>query len=55
MRGVSWRKPPLGFIKVNWDAYVHRKIKKIGIGLIMWDHEGGVIAMVCETKDYVQD
>lgn len=43
------------YIKVNWDAYVASKGKRIGIGLIMRDHEGGVIAMLCETKAYVQD
>lgn len=51
----SWRKPPRGIIKVNWDASVDSKGKRIGIGLIMRDHGGAAIAMLCETTAYVQD
>lgn len=50
-----WEKPPVGFVKLNWDASVDRKGKKMGIGLIVRDHAGGVVAMACETKDHIQD
>jgi hypothetical protein len=52
---MPWKKPPMGFVKLNWDASVDRKGKKMGIGLIVRDHAGGVVAMACETKDHIQD
>jgi hypothetical protein len=52
---IKWGKPPVGFVKLNWDASVHKKGKKMGIGLIVRDHAGGVVVMACETKEFVND
>jgi hypothetical protein len=45
----------VGFIKLNWDASVDRIGKKMGIGLIVRDHAGGVVVMACETKEFVDE
>jgi hypothetical protein len=45
----------MGFVKLNWDASVDWKGKKMGIALIVRDHAGGVVVMACETKEFVHD
>jgi ribonuclease HI len=52
---IPWTKPPLGVIKVNWDAAVGGTRRRIGIGAIVRDHDGGVIAMMSETMEYIHD
>lgn len=51
----KWELPPTGYIKVNWDAKLDSKSKKMGIGIIGRDHTGQVLATYCDTKSYVQD
>jgi hypothetical protein len=48
-------KPPPGVLKTNWDAAVDGKRRKIGIGVIVRNHEGGVIAMMSKTINFIQD
>ncbi|XP_059442059.1 uncharacterized protein LOC132174415 [Corylus avellana] len=50
-----WKKLPAGSFKVNWDTLVDNTRRRVGIGHIVRDYGGEVIAMLCETKDYVQD
>jgi hypothetical protein len=50
-----WTKPPPGVLKTNWDAAVDGKRRKIGVGVIVRNHEGGVIAMMCEIINFIQD
>jgi ribonuclease HI len=45
----------VGVLKTNWDAAVDGRGKRIGIGVIVRDHEGGAMATLSETKDYIQD
>jgi ribonuclease HI len=52
---TPWSKPPPGVIKVNWDAAVEGRQKRIGIGVIVRNCEGGVLAMMSESMDYIQD
>ncbi|KAF5470770.1 hypothetical protein F2P56_011261 [Juglans regia] len=35
-----WSKPEEGLFKVNWDAAVNQKDRKIGIGVLIRDHHG---------------
>jgi hypothetical protein len=30
---VCWTKPPVGFVKINWDASVNRQQKQMGAPL----------------------
>ncbi|XP_059441702.1 uncharacterized protein LOC132174001 [Corylus avellana] len=52
---VVWTKPPLGYVKVNWDASIDKRQNKMGVGVLVRDHEGKAIAMFCSSKEYVQD
>jgi ribonuclease HI len=45
----QWTKPPQGFAKVNWDAAVDSNRKRIGLGVIVRNHEGDALAMISET------
>jgi len=54
-RQTKWSKPPLGRIKLNWNASVDRKNKLMGVGLIARDHTGQVRAPLCTHKPYVID
>jgi exonuclease III len=55
MSATPWQKPPEGIIKVNWDAAVDGGRKMIGMGAIVRDSEGKVLAMMCDTMILVQD
>jgi ribonuclease HI len=42
-------------VKVNWDVAVDNVRGKVGIGVIIRDHERDIIAMLCANKRYVTD
>jgi ribonuclease HI len=42
---VRWKNPPLGVLKINWDAALDPKTGKMGMGIVARDHEGRVLAM----------
>ncbi|XP_059458269.1 uncharacterized protein LOC132187853 [Corylus avellana] len=50
-----WTKPPQGYVKINWDASVDKQRNRMGVGVVIRDHEGGVVAMFCTSKEFVQD
>jgi hypothetical protein len=50
-----WQKPPMGICKLNWDAAVDSQGRRIGIGAIVRDHNGEVLAMLCETMAFIND
>ena len=52
---TPWQKPPEGIIKVNWDAAVDGGRKMIGMGAIMRDSDGKVMATMCDTMILIQD
>ncbi|XP_040988990.1 uncharacterized protein LOC121236613 [Juglans microcarpa x Juglans regia] len=41
---TSWEPPPLVIYKVNWDAAVKHEIGRVGIGIVIRDFEGRVVA-----------
>ena len=43
---VKWAPPPLGCYKVNVDGAVFSKRKQAGIGVVIKDEEGQVIAVL---------
>jgi hypothetical protein len=55
MLATPWQKPPEGLIKVNWDEAVDGGRKVIGMGAIVRDSDGTVLAMMCDTMLFVQD
>ena len=50
---VRWMKPPVGVVKINWDAAVDERIGSVGLGTIARDHEGRVLAMHCSTCKHI--
>ena len=51
----NWQKPLVGFHKLNWNASLDGEHKLMGIGIVVRDHEGSVLAAMCSTKDYITD
>lgn len=43
-RDLRWTAPPTGFVKVNWHAAVYIQARKMGIGVIVCDSQGEVLA-----------
>lgn len=35
-----WKKPPVGWVKANWDAGVNHKTGEVGLGAVIRDHQG---------------
>jgi ribonuclease HI len=52
---VTWQKPPEGVYKINWDTSVDRDRCKMGMGLVVRDHAGQLIAALCASKDHITD
>ncbi|XP_059434317.1 uncharacterized protein LOC132167380 [Corylus avellana] len=52
---VKWTKPPVGFLKINWDASVDVSQKRMGMGIAIRDHGGELLAAYCATRDYITD
>ncbi|KAF5447347.1 hypothetical protein F2P56_032905 [Juglans regia] len=43
-QNVNWSPPPLHVWKINWDAAVDKAKCKVGIGIIVRNHTGSVVA-----------
>jgi hypothetical protein len=50
-----WRRPPEGVVKVNWDAALDKDTKMMGVGVIVRDERGDVLATLCTTIPFVTD
>lgn len=44
------KKPPAGFVKVNWDAACNKHLMTLSLGAVMRDHEGHVLGTLCVKK-----
>jgi hypothetical protein len=47
---ITWKKPPICMIKVNWDAAIDKTNGRIGIAIIVWEHERAILAACNTTK-----
>ena len=50
---VRWKKPPVGVLKINWDAALDPRTGKTGMGIVARDHEGRVLAMNSYTRNQI--
>jgi hypothetical protein len=50
-----WEKPPIDWIKMNWDAALDKAKKVLGVGLIAQDFRGIVRACMCTYILYTSD
>ncbi|GLT69088.1 hypothetical protein SLA2020_412670 [Shorea laevis] len=51
--GFTLAGPPLGFVKVNWDAAVDSVNRRMGIGVIIRSSTGEVLATLSALKSYI--
>jgi ribonuclease HI len=54
-RGVLWKPPDEGTIKINWDAALDRNRKKMGFGIVVRNFEGRVLAARCGSVANISD
>ncbi|XP_059462058.1 uncharacterized protein LOC132191056 [Corylus avellana] len=52
---VKWKPPPQGIIKLNWDATVAIKERKMGVEVIARDYTGKVLATLSAPRPIVSD
>lgn len=36
----NWKNPPLGWVKANWDVGVNHQIGRVGLRVVIRDHQG---------------
>lgn len=48
----EWKAPPDGMYKINWDVAIDSKNMCMGIGIIVRDCEGQLIA--AKSQDYIR-
>jgi ribonuclease HI len=51
----GWLPPPLGHVKINWDASISKQQNRMGVGISVRDHTGKVVVMACATKDFINN
>jgi len=51
----SWIRPPVDFLKCNWDASIDGRSKKMGLGLVVRDSSGGFRAVAISIIPYITD
>ncbi|XP_042969026.1 uncharacterized protein LOC122301701 [Carya illinoinensis] len=47
---IRWEKPESGCVKVNWDASLNLKERRMGAGIIVRDEKGKALVVVCDQK-----
>ena len=52
---MKWIPPPVEWCKVNWDVAFQQDIGRLGVGVIVQDHNGRVLAASSFTKRGVMD
>ncbi|XP_059431505.1 uncharacterized protein LOC132165008 [Corylus avellana] len=48
--GVRWSAPLQGWVKANWDAALDRKSGWMGLGVVIRDSQGNMVAARCEVQ-----
>jgi hypothetical protein len=52
---VRWKKPPLGVLKINWDAALLKETQKMGVGVVIRDDRGDCVAALARIVPYIVD
>lgn len=47
---VRWSALMRGCVKINWGIAVKIVQQKMGIGLIIWDYQGDIMACLCSSQ-----
>lgn len=48
--GAKWDPPPRGFLKINVEAAINKKVDIIGLGLIVRDSDGSVLLFAARSS-----
>ncbi|XP_059436609.1 uncharacterized protein LOC132169617 [Corylus avellana] len=46
----AWLAPTQGWYKANWDVAIDKLNERVGIGVVLRDEKGQVIATMCKTR-----
>ena len=49
-RACGWTAPPTGWILAHWDVTIDRSLRRLGLGVILRDNAGNLIAAKCLTR-----
>ena len=52
---LSWISSPDSVIKINWDSAICKHEQKMGMGFLVCDFAGRVLAFFCATKPHISD
>jgi len=52
---VKWNKPPLGLLKINWDAALQKETKMMSVGIVVRDDSGCFVAALSRIVHYIVD
>jgi hypothetical protein len=47
---IKWTPPPMDWCKANWDVALQKNAELVGIGVIVQDHNGRMVATRSFTK-----
>ncbi|KAF5449835.1 hypothetical protein F2P56_030240 [Juglans regia] len=50
----KWKPPNVNCLKANWDAALDVKLRRVGLGVIIRNNKGEVMATGCDSKSYVE-
>jgi hypothetical protein len=51
----NWRAPRAGWLKANWDAALNNTSRKMGIGVVVRNESGEVVAALAKVIPFVED
>ncbi|XP_042942698.1 uncharacterized protein LOC122276868 [Carya illinoinensis] len=51
----TWEKQTSGFVKVNWDASLDLRKKRMGVRIMIRDEEGEALVAVCDQRQYMEN
>ncbi|XP_041011502.1 uncharacterized protein LOC121255306 [Juglans microcarpa x Juglans regia] len=52
---TRWETPPSSWVKVNWDVAVRYDFNKIGVGVVIREADGSVLANLMQPRFYCTD
>jgi hypothetical protein len=51
----GWHKPPMGWIKMNWDAALDKTVRKMGVGVVARYDCANVLVAMAMVIPYIND
>jgi len=51
----KWKPPDMGSLKLNWDVAICSLTKKMGVGAVLRDEHGAVVAATISVIPYIRD